>query len=153
RDPRYVDSTLGIFYSLKNEQAYKRLVYYGAQSWKARGVDGLAEAMTESGNRNVYAYRWDWDDEPSLLGYDLSVALGAAHGLEIAFVFGAFGEGLGLGYLYPNDEAQYALSRSMMSYWAEFAYTGDPGRGRDGNEVPWLPWGSGGKTMIVLDTA
>lgn len=153
RDPRYVDSTLGIFYSLKDETAYKRLVYYGAQSWKARGVDELAQALIESGNRNVYAYRWDWDEEPSVLGYDLSVALGAAHGLEIAFVFGEFEEGLGLEYIYPGDESQHALSRSMMSYWAEFAYTGSPGRGRGGTEVPWLPWGSEGKTMIVLDTA
>ena len=87
------------------------------------------------------------------MGYDLSVALGAAHGLEIAFVFGEFGQGLGLGYLYPGDEAQHALSRSMMSYWAEFAYSGAPGRGRDGNEIPWLPWGTDGKTSILLDTA
>jgi para-nitrobenzyl esterase len=40
----------------------------------------------------------------------------------------------------------------MMSYWAEFAYTGNPGRGRDGRQVPWLPWGTDGKTSILLDT-
>ena len=28
-----------------------------------------------------------------------------------------------------------AVSTSMMSYWAQFAYTGDPGRGRSGEEV------------------
>ena len=33
-------------------------------------------------------YRFDWDEEPTVMFYDLSIALGAAHGLEIAFVFG-----------------------------------------------------------------
>ena len=153
RDPRHVDDLFGIFYSLKDEQAYRREVHYSARAWKARGVDELAQFMAASGNPDVYAYRWDWDEEPSVLGYDLSVALGAAHALEIAFVFNDFEAGIGaLGYIYPNDEDQAALSRSMMSYWAEFAYTGAPGRGRDGAEAPWLAWGEAGKTSILLDT-
>ena len=151
RDPRYVDNTLGIFYSLKDEDTYKRFVHYGARAWKASGVDELAVAMAASGNPDVYTYRFDWDEEPSVLGYDLSVALGAAHALEIGFVFGEF-NGLGLGYLYPNDQNQQSLTASMMSYWAQFAYTGNPGTGRDGTEVPWLPWGQEGKTSIILDT-
>ncbi|MDD9963901.1 MAG: carboxylesterase family protein [Gammaproteobacteria bacterium] len=153
QDPRYVDSWFGIFNSLKDEAAYRRQVRYGARAWKARGVDELAQAMVAAGNPAVYAYRWDWDEEPSLLGYDLSVALGAAHGLEIAFVFGDFESGIAAaGFLYPNDENQSALSRSMMSYWAEFAYNGAPVRGRDGSEAPWLAWGEDGKTSMLLDT-
>ena len=86
------------------------------------------------------------------MGYDLSVALGAAHGLEIAFVFGEFEGGLGLSYLYPKSPARDALSSSMMSYWTEFAYSGNPGTGRDGKDVNWAPWGTEGKTSIILDT-
>ena len=153
RDPRYVDDLFGLFYSLKDEAAYKRQVSYGARAWKARGVDELAQHMVASGNPDVYAYRWDWDEEPSVLGYDLSVALGAGHALEIPFVFGDFASGLGgIDYIFPNDENQRLLSESMMSYWTEFAYNGAPGRGRDGAEVEWLPWGQGGKTSILLDT-
>ena len=151
RDPRYVDNFLGIFYSLKDEQTYRSLAHYGGRAWKARGVDRLAQAMAASGNPDIYAYRFDWDEEPSIMGYDLSVALGAAHAMEIGFVFGEF-NGLGLGYVYPNDENQWLLSESMMSYWAEFAYTGNPGTGRDGAETPWLAWGTNGKTQIILDT-
>ena len=152
RDPRYVDNRFDLFYSLKDEAAYKRQVRYGARAWKARGVDELAQHMVASGNPNVYAYRWDWDEEPSVLGYDLSVALGAGHALEIPFVFGDFSGGLGLDYIFPNDENQRRLSESMMSYWTEFAYNGAPGRGRDRAEVAWLPWGQDGKTSILLDT-
>ena len=151
RDPRYVDSFLGIFYSLKDEKTYRSVAHYGGRAWKARGVDQLAQAMAAAGNPDIYAYRFDWDEEPSILGYDLSVALGAAHAIEIGFVFGEF-NGLGLGYVYPDDENQWRLSESVMSYWAEFAYSGNPGAGRGGTETPWLAWGQDGKTQLVLDT-
>ncbi len=152
RDPRWVERRLWIFPRLKDEAAYLRQVRYGTDSWRLRGVDSIAEAMIRSQPGQVYGYRFDWDEESSLMGYDLSVALGAAHGLEIAFVFGEFEGGLGLSYLYPKSPARDALSNSMMSYWTEFAYSGNPGTGRDGKEVHWLPWGTDGQRSITLDT-
>ena len=152
QNPHYVDDLFGLFRWLKDEARYRRQVHYGARAWKARGVDELAMLMVASGNPKVFAYRWDWDEEPSVLGFDLSVALGAAHGLEIPFIFGNFAEAFGAGYLYPHDENQRRLSQSMTSYWAEFAYHGDPGQGRDGREAAWLSWGQDGKTSILLDT-
>lgn len=152
RDPRYVDTWFGVFNRLKDEAAYRRTVHYQASAWKARGVDELAQYMRAAGNPHVYAYRFDWDEEPSVLGYDLSVALGAGHALEIAFVFGEFERGLGISYIYPNDASQWALSTSMMSYWANMAYNGDPDKGRDGTEPDWQAWGTDGNTFIILDT-
>jgi len=151
-DPTHVTRWLGILARLRDEDTYRRLVHYGAQSWKERGVDRIAAQMTQAGNPNVYAYRFDWDEEPSRLGFDLGTALGAGHGLEIAFAFNDFEGGFGIGYLYPDDEAQHALASSMTSYWSEFAHNGDPGRGRDGNETHWLAWGTNGKHSIILDT-
>ena len=151
-DPRYTNTTLGVFRSLKDETEYLRRVYYGAQGWKVSGVDSLAQLMTAAGHSDVYAYRFDWDEEPDLLFFDLSKALGAAHGLEIPFVFGGFGQDMGADYFYPHDENQRQLTESMMSYWAEFAYNGDPGRGRSNTEVEWLAWGEQGKSSILLDT-
>ena len=150
--PEYVSSTLGIFRRLKNEEQFHRTVAYQSDAWKARGVDRLATYMSAGGNPDVYAYRFDWDEESSLLGYDLSKALGAAHGLEIGFVFGDFDGGMMLRFVYPNDDAQWALARSMMSYWAEFAHSGNPRRGRDGTQPVWLPWSTEGKTSIILDS-
>jgi para-nitrobenzyl esterase len=122
-------------------------------AWKERGVDGLARAMRAAGNDQVYAYRFDWDEEPSQLGFDLSTALGAAHGLEIAFVFNDFKGGFGIEYIYPGDEAQFDLADSISSYWTEFAANGDPARGQDGQQVPWLPWATQGMRSIILDSA
>ena len=152
RDPEHVSNLLGIFPRLKDPERYRQLVKYGSLSWKYRGVDSLANYMQAAGNPHVYAYRFDWDEEPSQYGFDLSAALGAAHGLEIAFAFGDFDGSLGIEYIYPNDEAQMALSNSMTSYWSEFAYRGNPGRGRDQSEVPWLRWGQDGKRSLILDS-
>ncbi|HCG69676.1 MAG TPA: carboxylesterase, partial [Gammaproteobacteria bacterium] len=152
RDPRFVENFLGFLPRLKDEDSYLQAVKYGALSWKERGVDSLARAMTASGNPNVFTYRFDWDEEPSVMGLDLSKALGAAHGLEIAFAFNDFGNGLGTNFIYPGDEPQFALANSMSSYWTEFAITGDPGRGQDGEQVAWLPWGTDGMRSIILDS-
>ena len=152
RDPRYVENWLGFLPRLKDEATYLRVVKYSSLAWKVRGVDSLATYMTAAGNPDVYAYRFDWDEEPSQAGFDLSKALGAAHALEIPFAFGDFEGGIGLSYLYPNDEAQYALADSMTSYWSEFAYSGNPGTGREGKQVAWLPWGTDGKRSIILDS-
>jgi para-nitrobenzyl esterase len=109
--------------------------------------------MTRAGNPDVYAYRFDWDEEGSVMGYDLSKSLGAAHGLEIAFVFGSFDRASRLlGDIYPESPGRDALSASMTSYWTEFAISGNPGTGRDGAEVPWLAWGTDSKRSLLLDT-
>ena len=57
-----------------------------------------------------------------------------------------------------NEPGRRALSDVMMSYWAEFAATGSPGRGRAGDLAEWKPW-NGGRlelgapgSMMVLDT-
>ena len=64
--------------------------------WKERGVDRLATYLVASGNPNVYAYRFDWDEEGIDWGYDLSKAIGAGHALETAFGFGNFTDGIGV---------------------------------------------------------
>ena len=43
------------------------------------------------------------------------------------------------------------LSDHMISYWTQFAYTGDPGMGRDSTSPEWKPW-SEEDTYIVLDS-
>jgi para-nitrobenzyl esterase len=101
-------------------------------------------------------YRWDWDEEPRILVSDLAQLLGAAHGLEIAFVFGHFDGGNNARiFTEENAAGREALSRSMMSYWAEFAYTGDPGIGRSGKQPRWTPWDASSPAapkFAILDT-
>ena len=151
RNPKYVATYFGVIPRIKDKNFYKQTVKYGALAWKVRGVDSIANSMSLAGNSNIYAYRFDWDEEPSQYGFDLSLALGAAHALEIPFVFGDFENRL-FSSLYPNDDAQKSLSQSMTSYWTEFAYSGDPGRGRNGQNPHWAHWKEDGLTSLILDT-
>jgi len=85
--------------------------------------------------------------------------LGAAHGVEIAFVFRNFNQFIvpkyaSLVFTDGNLAGREALADSMSSYWAEFAYNGLPGTGRDGLEVEWTAWDNspGADKCIILDT-
>jgi len=101
----------------------------------------------------VFVYRFDWNEEPTILGSDFSQMLGAAHAFEVPFAFGHWDLGRDGNRLFTEDNraGREALSEEMMGYWAQFARTGDPGRGTDGTSPAWLPWQDGPRYM-VLDT-
>ena len=155
-DPRLVGKVAGAPVWIRDPAAYEREAEYRARLWRANGVDRPAAALAAAGTP-VYAYRWDWRDEGRRFGVvDASRLLGAAHGLEIPFVFGAFDGAPGHEFLFTADNlaGRVALSSAMMSYWAEFAAHGRPGRGRDGTQVEWPAWGgTGPPAYLVFDTA
>lgn len=144
----------GIPLWLRDEARYNLLASYHSKLWKAAGADEIATSMRRAGGPGAWVYRWDWDEEPRVLLADLSVMLGAAHGLEIPFVFGHFELGQAGSVLFNerNLTGRKALSDSMMSYWAQLAHAGDPGRGRDGRQPEWTAWDVGGGTYLILDT-
>jgi len=142
---------------VNDERLYDLGAEYGALMWKAGGVDEPAVAMRGVQGPSVWGYRFDWDEQPTILWSDYSKLFGAAHALEIPFVFGHFDLGWVTRFLFDEKKrAGYEdLSKSMMSYWAEFAYTGDPGRGRDGEEPHWTAWdesGTAAAKFIVFDS-
>jgi para-nitrobenzyl esterase len=158
QDPEFVNRYLKVFVRLRDPERYDLLARFHSDLWKANGVDVPATVLSEAGLGDVYAYRFDWDEEPVFLGADLGAILGAGHGLEIPFVFGHFrfgDEQISKVLFGPQNLAgrQY-VSDAMMSYWAEFAYTGHPGRGRDGSLPEWKTWRTGGADsgFIVFDT-
>jgi para-nitrobenzyl esterase len=156
-DSPYVTRLFKIPLWVNDERAYDLEAEYAALMWKALGVDEPAAAMRSVQGPSIYAYRFDWDEEPKLLWSDFSKLFGAAHGLEIPFVFGHFDLGWASRFLFDEEKrAGYEdLSKSMMSYWAEFAYNGDPARGRDGAEPHWTAWddsAEGAAKFIVFDS-
>ncbi|MEE2662794.1 MAG: carboxylesterase family protein [Myxococcota bacterium] len=142
-NPELVDLRLGVLPSVKDWDRYDREAEYGAKLWKAVGVDELARRAQAVQGPSVYAYRFDWDEEPTrLFLLDFSRLLGAAHGLDVFFVFGGFDVGA---LAFPffdagNEPGRVELSDRMMSYWAEFAHAGAPGRGRAGDLPEWSAW-------------
>ena len=154
-DPRLVKRYFWIVPRLRDERMYNLSAQYLALMWKAAGADMPAAAMATT-QPDVYVYRFDWDEEPTLLGADLGVMLGAAHAFEIPFVFGHFDLGREGNVIFTEDNkaGREALSKKMMSYWAQFARTGSPGRGSDGSLTEWTAWAPrpAGARFMVFDT-
>jgi para-nitrobenzyl esterase len=138
----------------KNERMYDLAAEYGTKMWKVRGVDEPSAALTTAGRAPVFAYRFDWDEEGKFLWVDLSRLLGAAHAVEVPFVFGGLSLGPATDYVFPETSLPGArlLSDQVMSYWGEFAHTGDPGRGRSGELPEWKRWGAGDSQFLVFDS-
>ena len=130
-DPAFVDLWFGIYPRILDEERYHLSAEYLARHWKAHGVDELANDLADQHPGKVFAYRFDWDEEPTVLGKDLGQLLGAAHGFEIPFVFGHWNLGPTSTLLFTeeNETEREALSRMMRSYWVQFATTGSPAKG------------------------
>lgn len=153
----HVAKLFGLPLWMKDAERYKASADHPTRMWKIRGVDAPAKAMREVQGPSVYGYRFDWDEEPRVGFIDMSEALGAAHAIEIPFVFGWLTLGPGTRFVFDDDkqESNRQLSERMMSYWAEFAYSGDPGRGRNGDLPLWKSWSpaaQSGEKFIVFDS-
>jgi len=154
-NPAHVKRWFGVVPQVREPRLYLATADAQSAMWKATGADGPAAAMWST-QPNVFVYRFDWDEEPSLLGIDLGTYLGAAHGFEIPFVFGHWDLGKQGSVIFndTNQTGREALSEQMMSYWANFAWTGDPGRGREGDLPAWSAWDGrpGAHKYMILDT-
>lgn len=149
-EPRHTRLIAGLPIAIRDEAAYEREARYRALLWKADGVDSIATAITHGEppgrTRNaapVFAYRWDWDEQGRAYGLlDVSKLIGAAHAMEIPFVFGHFDLGPQSDLLFnaANESGRIALSTKMMAYWAEFARHGDPGNGGRQDLPRWSAW-------------
>jgi para-nitrobenzyl esterase len=151
-DPELVENRFGFMFRFADEVRHEWISEYRSALWKLQGADAPASVLSSASEQPVFVYRFDWDEERSIFGSDLSALIGAAHGLEIEYVFGDFRSP----NLYDSttEDSRGELSDSMMSYWAEFAHSGDPGRGRAGTLPRWKRWDSpaGNEEFIVFDT-
>jgi len=154
-DPLYVKRWLGVLPQVRDPNLYLATADARSALWKATGADGPVAAMWTT-QPNVFVYRFDWDEEPGLFGIDIARFVGAAHGFEIPFVFGHWDLGAQGNVILDetNRAGREALSDQMMSYWANFAWTGDPGRGRLRNLPDWRAWDGRPDThkFMILDT-
>jgi para-nitrobenzyl esterase len=149
----HVTRALGLPVRIADPRRYDLEAEYAALLWKARGADEPAMAMRAVQGPSVFAYRFDWDDQRRWLWLDLGRLLGAAHGVELLFLFGQrHFPGSDLLFDPERREADQRLADAMLSYWARFAASGDPGRGRTGELPLWEPWSEGdGHRYAILD--
>ena len=137
----------GPLYTAKNQDLYDAASDYSARNWRLAAVDYPIALMNESGHEPVYAYRFDWDEGGKFLTMDLSKMLGAAHALEIPFVFNRFiflGDADRIMYQAKTEDSRQELSRAMGAYWANFARNGRPSAA---SETQWRPYHSDGAVL------
>jgi len=135
-----VSKTFGLPSGFNSLATYNRDNRYATDGWKIRAVDDLAIAMKSAQKEGVYTYRFDVDDWRDVGLIELKDLFGAAHAMELPFVFGNFPKPMRV--IFPDamrDEFEI-VSRHMRSYWAEFAYSGSPGQGRSGDLITWNSW-------------
>lgn len=104
----------------------------------------LAESI--SGEVPVYLYRFDWNDTR------FPHKAGAFHGLDIPMVFGALEIDSKIAKILTSQKAVEAgkpLSEQMMSYFTNFARTGNP----NGPGLPeWTAYTTQNKQRMYFDT-
>lgn len=146
-DPDLTHRWFGAIIRVNDQRFFDILAHYQSRLWRALAVDGAAQAMTGAGHDAVWAYRFDWDEGGTMAFMDTSKLLGAAHAMEIPFIFNHFDF---FGRLDPalfndrNADGRIELAQSMGAYWASFARTGDPGAA---GGPDWPAWRDGGVLM------
>lgn len=150
----YTTEIFGFIPRLRDRDRYLRDADTITRIWRMMAVDEIAKDLAKSMPGEVFAYRFDWDEEPNVLWFDIGEIIGAAHGFEIPFVFGHWNLGPDTGRLFDdsNLEGREVLSSAMRSYWSEFARSGHPGKGNGQDLATWAAWTEGAQRFVVLDT-
>jgi para-nitrobenzyl esterase len=131
--------------------SYEPLGKMGQLIFQSFGVDNTAKVL-RGHQDDVYAYKFAWNDEP----YPFDFFVGAAHAMDLPFVFGNFirdkSSLVSFSWSNQNIWGCEELSNAVMTYYAQFARTGNPNK--PGSSLPeWTPWSNdkGAFKRIVFD--
>lgn len=144
--------------TVPDKDRYLQVAEYLSRFLKATMVDEPARLLQAQDHAPaLFVYRFDWDELAPAPWLD-DLELGATHGLDVPFVFGHRQLGpeyVQLPLIRPESNAHFhRLAAIMMSYWAQFAATGDPGTGRQHSLPAWRPWqeqGDSSEQFMILD--
>ena len=138
---------------LNDKDAFNLFNSYRSRAWKIRGVDDPLRSLYISGNKDLYAYRYDWDDHRRFIIADFRELIGAAHATEIPLLTGNNKLVGDYGFfIYPRGPSKRFTSKNMMQFWTNFAKNGKPGISSNG--VKWTKYSGQENTpsnYIILD--
>jgi len=123
-----------------DEQALRAAIDYGSDAFIAFGTWKWIEAQKKTGESPVYRYHFELAAPPS----KFHPGSFAFHSDDIEYVFGTLATRPGATWR-PED---WKLSDQMMSYWTNFARTGDP----NGPGLPEWPKYGANDEIIHLDS-
>lgn len=134
------DQFLMAFPANTDEQAIRSADDFTTNGFIAMGAWKWAEAQSKTGQAAVYRFRFDRPGPPEL---NHPTGKYAFHSTELEYVFGTLDVRQGAVW----QTADRALSEKVVTYWANFARTGDP----NGGGLPQWPRYDKTKELIHLD--
>ncbi|CAN0013657.1 unnamed protein product, partial [Discosporangium mesarthrocarpum] len=81
-DPEHVRRRFGLFFRIRDPEDFERRARLLSDRRIVQGVHDPLGAMSRAGHDALFAYRFDYDDLPPILGLDPERLLGSAHGFE-----------------------------------------------------------------------
>jgi para-nitrobenzyl esterase len=134
------DEFLKLYPADTDEQALRSAIDYGSDTFIALSTWKWLEAHRKTGESPVYRYHFELASPPS----KYHPGSFAFHSDDIEYVFGTLDTRPGSVWR-PEDRK---LSDQIMSYWTNFAKTGDP----NGAGLPEWPKYGEGDSLIHLDS-
>jgi len=139
------DTFLKLYPGSTDAAAAKSAADFSGDQFIAYGTWKWMEIDRTTGNQNIYRYQLDLAAPPS----KFHPGSYAFHSDDIEYVFGTLDTRPGAVWR-PED---YKLSDQIMSYWTDFAKTGDPnGVDGRGNKLPEWPKYGEGDPVLHLDS-
>lgn len=141
--------------TIKDRDKYEAFNYYRSSAWKVRGVDEPLKYLENAGNKNLYSYRFDWDDQRRFIVANFKELFGATHALEIPLLAGdnaLVGGPPVSNFIYPRGISKFYVSRNLMKFWTNFAKYGSPGNSTNGIEWrPYIDYDASKNSYMILD--
>jgi len=139
------DTFLQLYPGSTDAAAARSAADFGGDQFIAYSTWNWLEMDRKTGNKNIYRYELDLAAPPS----KFHPGSYAFHSDDIEYVFGTLDTRPGAVWR-PED---YTLSDQMMSYWTNFAKTGDPnGVDGKGDKLPEWPKYGEGDPVLHLDS-
>ena len=138
------DAVLRLYPGANDEEALRSATDFAGDQFIAYSTWKWMEFDRKTGNKSIYRYKMDLAAPPS----KFHPGSYAFHSNDIEYVFGTLDTRPGA--VWRDDD--YALSEQMMSYWTNFAKSGDPnGVDGHGHRLPEWPKYASGDPVLHLD--
>lgn len=126
--PEYSKLLIGGIPLLIDKKRYVSESNLLSKLWRAVNVDEILTAMAVGGHTEAWSYQFNWDEAPKIPFIRPDILLGAAHGMEMAFVFGDKTGEFDVFKINSvfNKKGRHFLASEMSYSWISFATDGRP---------------------------